>query len=224
MILARLLPKKILSQQARKPSGFIGRVIMSSVFKKGNNDLNVFVQECLALEPAHHVLEIGFGPGVLIHRMAALVPNGRVEGLDFSETMLFAATALNKKLIEAGKVSLSRGDAKQLTHAENSFDRVCAVNILYFWRPPEIYLAEILRVLKPGAHFVLGLRSSEQMDKLPLDQEVFSTYSLDEAVQLMQQVGFSEVQVRERPSAPFTSYCIIGKKSKPRHAANKRQA
>ena len=66
MFLAKLLPRRLLSQQARRPSGFIGRFVMSNIFTKVNHDLNCFVEATLNLQPSNHVLEIGFGPGKLI--------------------------------------------------------------------------------------------------------------------------------------------------------------
>ncbi len=213
MFLAKLLPQNVLSRQARKPSGFIGRFVMSNIFKKGNNDLNCFVEEILELQPSSHVLEIGFGPGKLINKMALITTDGQVEGVDFSETMLAEAIKNNEQHISSNKVKIQKGDCKELNYANNTFDKVCSVNTLYFWNPPEKYLSEIFRVLKPGGHLVLGIRSSEQMNALPLDKNIFNTYSLNDAVNLVSTAGFSDAHVQAREGVPFTSYCVVGTKA-----------
>lgn len=213
MFLAKLLPQKVLSQQARKPSGFIGRYVMANILKKGNNDLNCFVMEALDLQPSNHVLEIGFGPGKLINQMASITINGHIEGVDFSETMLAEALRNNEKHIFENRVRIQKGDCKKLNYANNTFDKVCSVNTLYFWNPPETYLSEIFRVLKPNGHLVLGIRNSDQMNRLPLDKNIFNTYSLNEAVNLISNAGFSNTHVQTKKGTPFTSYCILGTKA-----------
>jgi len=212
MILTRFLPRRVLSQQAKKPSGFIGRFLMSNIFKKGNDELNCFVKETLELESSSHVLEIGFGPGILINKMASVSSGGCIEGLDFSETMFLEAERLNKQYIASNRVKIQKGDAKELNYLDNTFDKVCSVNTLYFWNPPEAYLSEILRVLKPSGRLVLGIRDSEQMKALPLDKNIFNLYSLNQAVDLLSNVGFSDVEVRKKAGAPFASYCVVGLK------------
>ena len=213
MFLAKLLPQRVLSEQARKPSGFIGRFVMSNIFKKGNNDLNCFVEETLNLQPSNHILEIGFGPGKLINKMASITTEGHIEGVDFSETMLAEATNNNEQYISLNRVNIQKGDCRELSYDDNTFDKVCSVNTLYFWNPPEIYLSEIFRVLRSGGQLVLGIRNSEQMNTLPLDKNIFNTYSLNEAINLVSSAGFSDAHAQEKEGVPFTSYCVVGTKA-----------
>jgi ubiquinone/menaquinone biosynthesis C-methylase UbiE len=203
------MPKRVLSLQARKPSGLIGRFLMSSIFKTGNKDINSFALETLALQPFHHVLEIGFGPGNLINNMASITTQGHVEGIDFSDVMLSEAAKHNKKHIASNRVSLQKGDCKKLNFANESFDRVCSVNTIYFWNPPSTYLTEIFRVTKKGGQLVLGIRDKEQMSTLPLDKNIFSTYTLDEIAELLSSIGFSNVRPLEKAGIPFKSYCVV---------------
>ncbi len=167
----------------------------------------------LLLQPANHVLEIGFGPGALINQIASITTEGHVEGVDFSESMLTEATKNNKRYISSNRVKIQKGDSKELNYADETFDKICTVNTLYFWNPPKVHLSEIFRVLKSGGRLVLGLRSSEQMESLPLDKTIFNTYSLNEAVSLISNVGFSDVHIQERDGVPFASYCVVGTKA-----------
>lgn len=210
MFLVKLLPQKVLSLQARRPSGFIGRFLMSSIFKKGNQDINRFVEQTLELEPHHHVLEIGFGPGKLLNSMASVTTQGHIEGIDFSDTMFEEAKKNNQDSIKAGRIHLQKGDCQNMPFPDGIFDRVCAVNTLYFWKPPEPYLAEIHRVLKSGGRLVLGIRVKAQLDELPLDRTIFSAYTLEEVETLLLNAGFSDVYSLEKQDSPLASYCVVG--------------
>ena len=207
------MPQRVLSLQARKPSGLIGRFLMSSIFKKVNKDLNSFVEETLELQPSHHVLEVGFGPGKLLNAIASTTTQGRVEGIDFSDAMLSEATKNNKEHIAANRVRIQKGDCGKLNFANESFDRVCSVNTIYFWNPPDVYLMEIFRVMKSGGQLVLGLRDKEQMSKFLLYKDIFNTYTLNEVVGLLTSIGFSNVRALEKEETRFTSYCVVATKA-----------
>lgn len=56
------------SKQARKPTGIFGRFYMSRVFEKGNVELNALMYETLSIRDNDHILEVGFGTGLLIKK------------------------------------------------------------------------------------------------------------------------------------------------------------
>jgi len=208
----KLLPKKTLSRQARKPSGPIGRYIMTRMFNSGNADLNAFVQELLDIKTNDRVLEIGFGPGKLIAQMAEQIGSGRVEGIDFSAAMLEQASKANRSHIETGKVKLYQGECLVLPFADNSFDKLCAINILYFWKQPERYFREMWRVLKPQGKIVIGFRDAQQMSRLNFNEEIFTTYSQQGVVTLLKDAGFANAYSTDKDGKPFISYCVIATK------------
>lgn len=208
--IVKLLPKKILSAQARKPSGIIGRYIMTKIFISGNADLNALVMEVLELKKNDRILEVGFGPGTLMHEMAHIVIDGCVEGIDFSKTMLKKAGKVNKHHIGNGRVRLHKGECGSLPFDDESFDKVCTSNTLYFWKEPEKYLGEMHRVIKPGGKIVIGFRDGKQLGRMKVREEIFIMYSRDEVVGLLASVGFSGVKVVEREGVPFRSYCAVG--------------
>lgn len=213
MFLVKLIPSRIFSKQARKPTGFIGRYLMGDLFTDSNAALNTFVKETLELCIDDHILEIGFGPGALIHEMADIASNGLVEGVDFSHTMLKQASKLNAQHIANGRVRLHSGECSRLPFADDSFDKVCAVNTLYFWPEPVVYLREILRVIKPGGKLVLGFRDKHQLGQLDLSADVFSVYSTAEVADIVTEAGFSAVQIDEKDDKPWASFCAVGNKA-----------
>ena len=88
-----------LAQQFRQPTGFLGR--LAGFFFRINLEGIEWTINLLAIQPTDHVLEIGFGPGHGIQQAARLAAQGRVAGVDFSETMLKQASRLNAAAIAA---------------------------------------------------------------------------------------------------------------------------
>jgi ubiquinone/menaquinone biosynthesis C-methylase UbiE len=95
------------SKQARKPTGLFGHVVMSIIFNRGNAYINEFVNELMSVQSHDHVLEIGFGTGKLIQKMAQRIIEGHIEGIDISSSMVSIAKRKNKNYIAAGKVNLT---------------------------------------------------------------------------------------------------------------------
>ncbi|MCG8427707.1 MAG: class I SAM-dependent methyltransferase [Chromatiales bacterium] len=182
---------------------------MTTLFNRGNADLNNFVLETLALEGTDRVLEIGFGPGRLISHMAKVIDQGIIEGVDFSQTMLQQAARVNQAAIKAGRVRLHEGECSALPFEDNHFDKLCSVNTLYFWREPNRYLTEMCRVLKPGGKIVIGFRDDEQMRLIDLSDQIFSSYSQQEVVSLLESAGFSKPHIVAKEGEPFISYCAV---------------
>lgn len=54
---------RFFSEQARKPTGLFGKLIMSTIFNIGNAKINRFVYEIMSVKKDDHILEIGFGTG-----------------------------------------------------------------------------------------------------------------------------------------------------------------
>ncbi len=136
MFIVKLIPNKVLSLQARKPSGIIGRYLMTKIFNNINADLNTFIKDILDLQREDRVLEVGFGPGKLINEMADITTEGVVEGIDFSQVMLEQASKVNKQHISKGKVRLQKGECRSLPFNNESFDKLCSSNTLYFGKEP----------------------------------------------------------------------------------------
>lgn len=91
-----------------------------------------------------NVLELACGSGQLSFRLA-----GRVrlwEATDFSENMIVEA----RKKPRSSRLHFSAQDATALLYAPDSFDAVVISNALHIMPHPELALAEIKRVLKPG--------------------------------------------------------------------------
>jgi demethylmenaquinone methyltransferase/2-methoxy-6-polyprenyl-1,4-benzoquinol methylase len=112
----------------------------------------------LAPQPGEHVLEIGFGTGHCLAEIAASVgPEGRVLGIELSDSMLELSGELLRKRGFADRAELVCGDAEKMPFADNTLDGIFTSFTLELFDTPEIpnVLAECLRVLKPGGRLVV---------------------------------------------------------------------
>lgn len=111
------------------------------------------------IKPDHHVLEIGFGPGLGLQAAHKITKNGKgkVYGIDPSFYMVnFASKKLNKA-IEDKKVLLFHGSSTNIPLNTDSVHRVFHCNCYYFWPTMRSVLREIYRVMKPGGIMVTTL-------------------------------------------------------------------
>lgn len=194
----------------RRPSGFVGQLIGNSMAQQhvAENDWTVSL---LKVQPTDTILEVGFGPGIAIQRVAALTTQGHVAGIDFSRTMVAAASRRNKQAMKAGHVSLHYGDVINLPFASQSFDKVFSIHSLYFWPDAQQALKEIQRVLKPGGTLALTILPKEKWPNEGADATLCTVYSADELATVLTRLGFVRIH-SERPPATLSvrEICVIG--------------
>jgi ubiquinone/menaquinone biosynthesis C-methylase UbiE len=119
----------------------------------------------LAVAPGDEVLELGFGPGEGVRALAGLARDGRIWGVDGSETMLAQARARNRAAIARGQVRLALGAFEATGLPDASIDLVLAVNVAYFWTDAPRVLAEIGRVLRPGGRLCVYVSDARAMSR-----------------------------------------------------------
>jgi ubiquinone/menaquinone biosynthesis C-methylase UbiE len=93
------------------------------------------------LDPAS-VLDVGCGEGVVTERLARRLAPAKVLGVDAEEGGLQAEWAARS----APNLSFATGSAYELPFADESFDLVCAIEVLEHLERPRDALAEMRRV------------------------------------------------------------------------------
>ncbi|KAL8617920.1 hypothetical protein ACOMHN_026497 [Nucella lapillus] len=156
--MASKVTDRIARQLSLPTKGLFGWITFH-LLKRKNSGLEKVAAKLSAIEPHHHVLELGFGPGYGIMHAHDYVKDGpgKVYGVELSPYMLEKASALLHKPIQAGKVELVSGDVMNLLYEADTFHRVFHVNCFYFWPCLETSSREILRVVKPGGLMVTAL-------------------------------------------------------------------
>lgn len=200
-----------IAKQLRQPSGWLGRLI-GFVLRINRPGIDWTIG-LLDIRPTDHVLEVGFGSGYGIQQAAALASRGRVAGIDFSETMVRQARARNARVRAGGRVDLAHGDASALLYPDDSFDKVFATNVVYFWQDPMRNLKELRRVMKPGGRLALYVIAREELAEMKITQTgVYTLYSGDELVRLLAQAGFRNARFETKSERLRTGVCAVGEK------------
>ena len=127
--------------------------------------------ERLSVEEGETVLEIGFGPGHCLKRIAESVgKTGKVYGVDISSGMLEITRRRLDKDQLMDRVELYCGDAVNLPYGDNTFDAAFMSFTLELFDTPEIprLLEEVKRVLKPKGRIAVASMSKENGKSLLL--------------------------------------------------------
>lgn len=176
----------LLARQFGRPSGWFGRRVMASLLNTGNRELLDSALAAVAPTPGARVVDVGFGGGYTLRRLAPLVRPATVAGVEISEVMLSALRDDG-----GGEYDLRLADAAALPFPAASFDVVLSVNTIYFWPDPARVLAEGHRVLAPGGRLVLGYRSRAVLRLNPLTWFGFRLHDDGRVVQLLEAAGFA---------------------------------
>lgn len=113
----------------------------------------------LALAPGAAVLEVGCGAGLLA---VALARAGfAVTASDSTTSMLeLAATNAARSGVDVRLVKL---DVHRIDAAAGDFDVVVALGVVPWLHSPEVALAEMARVVRPGGHVVVNADNSARL-------------------------------------------------------------
>ncbi len=121
--------------------------------------------ERLCVQEGETILEIGFGSGYCLKRIAQSVgQTGKAYGIDISSSMLEVTKRRLERAQLIARVELYCGDATKLPYGDNTFDAAFMSFTLELFDTPEIpkVLEEVKRVLRPAGR--LGVVSMSRED------------------------------------------------------------
>jgi SAM-dependent methyltransferase len=174
-----------------RPRGVLGE-LGGKIMAGTNAECGAWVTDLLEIGPDDSVLEVGFGPGVIIQRLSELATTGHVAGIDRSRRMVRQARARNAEAIRGGRVELRCGSVDCLPFADNIFDKALAINSMQVWPDAIAGLREIRRVMKPAGRIALGFTSYSGQPKQGLSETLGAA-------------GFTGTDVVERDSW----FCVL---------------
>lgn len=119
------------------------------------------------IEPTDIVLDAGCGDSPFIRFCGNRGAEVIVVDIDSEKV---SATELGLKNTKARKVTPIVSDCNPIPLASESVDKVIALEVIEHVEDPEVFLAELVRVARPGASFLISApdASSENMQKLGL--------------------------------------------------------
>jgi ubiquinone/menaquinone biosynthesis C-methylase UbiE len=162
-----VLPPAEMARLLGKPEGEAGRVLGERL-NRVNADITAAVYRQLQLKPGERLLEIGFGNGRLLPELLGHADDLSYVGLDIAETMVIEAITFNAELVASGQASFQRSAAEAIPYPDGRFDKVFAVNVIYFWPDPVKALSEMRRVLRStGMSVIAAVKPETDHQPLP---------------------------------------------------------
>lgn len=186
----------------RGPIGHLAGMLMAHM----NHELNQWAISILNIQADDHVLEIGFGPGEGIQQVIKLAHTGFVAGIDISETMLQQAHDRNILAINNKQVELKTGSVAHIPYADQTFNKLLAVNSVQEWPHLENNLLELLRVLKPAGTAVIT--SQPRWIKSNKEAEQFGKT----IITAMANAGFQNTHLATKSMQPILAVSAVGTK------------
>jgi ubiquinone/menaquinone biosynthesis C-methylase UbiE len=200
--------KKLIADQFRKPRGILGHY-SASFMKRSNSHYYGEAIDLLGIRDDDRILEVGCGAGLAIKLMTGQNPVCRIDGLDFSPFMVKKAERNNRDGIRQGRVRIISGDVTEYPVRNESYTKILAVNVIYFWPDLQGILGRLYGMLSPRGRLVLFMSSPERLQKMPLaHDDVFIKYALEEVRSRLLHAGFSRVDHRTVSKQGMNAYYI----------------
>jgi ubiquinone/menaquinone biosynthesis C-methylase UbiE len=200
--------------QVRKPTGPLGRRMLRAM-NLAHSGMTDWGMKHVQIEKNSTILDVGCGGGRTVHRLAALAPEGKVHGIDYSAASVAASRDTNVREIEAGRVEIHLGSVAALPFPDRTFDVVTAVETHYYWPNLPANLREVLRVLKPGGTFALIAETHRNgwlgaLYAVPMMLIRAAHLSDAEHRELLTQAGFTQVSTMHVPGKNWI--CALGRR------------
>jgi ubiquinone/menaquinone biosynthesis C-methylase UbiE len=202
---------KFLARQLGRPSGVWG-LVLAPIWNKRNAALNDVAFQALALSPQDRVLEVGFGGGYLLGRMAQVVTAGFLAGADASPSMVAFCAARYRALVSAGILELQCAPAEALPYPAGHFGKACSVNSLFYWQNASQALAELWRVLAEGGLLVLCFTAKHCLEGREFSRHGVALYETEEVHRLVEAAGFGEIRLTPAADKHREFVCLTGRK------------
>lgn len=151
----------------------------------------------LAVEPRHHVLEVGCGTANYA-RAIARETGAELYGIDPHVAMIENATIDP----DEARVHLREGSAEQIPFPDASFDALFSVDVIHHVENRPAYAAEAFRVLRPDGRLLTATDSAEDIrGRIPLSSHFPETVApelarypaIEEQMAELAAAGFAEI-------------------------------
>lgn len=196
-----------LARQLSRPEGLRGRMVARGL-NRGNGPAITAAVEATGLRAGQVAADLGFGGGLGLQLLLDRVgPDGRVHGVELSDTMLAAARRHHARDVADGRLSLAKGTLQDLPLDDGIVDGLITLNTLYFVDDLPAAFAGIARVLSPTGRAVIGVADPGWMQTQPVVMAAeFRVRPIDELVSGLQAAG---LDVQEEKLDDRRSYRLL---------------
>ena len=136
-------------------NNFFDLLCNSGIQGQGSKYIHEKIEACWESDSAENILEIGAGDGAHFKYVRGVGRNASYTALDIRRPKNPDAEIRVKDGFV--KVSWALGSAEKLPFADESFDRVVSTCLFHHLDDPYAAFQEVLRVLKPGGEFGVGM-------------------------------------------------------------------
>ncbi|RKR07871.1 methyltransferase family protein [Maribacter vaceletii] len=213
-----------IAKQLANPSGKFGIDVAL-----GMNTMNEFISkttyELLKIRDTESVLEIGLGNGKFIKDILNSGNKISYTGIDLSRTMIIEAKKNNSEIIKSSFLDLIVADIEQMPFWEDTFNKICTINTIYFWKNPALALKEVYRVLANNGVFIIAYRPYIEGQTLNFTEYGFKEYKTKDLESLIMHSNFKIIKKTEQIEPPIkfngkthnllSQYFILQKKTNP---------
>jgi len=194
---------KILDATFGHPRGLLGR-LGGMIMARATAERNTWTIALLDIKPDNRILEVGCGPGALIHAIAEQTTETVIIGVDTSSVMLKQAIRRNAGFVQQRRVQLHHASALALPFAAAAFDIVVSANSVQLWSDQLAGIREMRRVLKSDGRIALIM----QPVWVKANDEVKAIGN--ELLKLLSQAGFQSTSLAFKQMKPIGSVCVTG--------------
>jgi ubiquinone/menaquinone biosynthesis C-methylase UbiE len=205
---------QFMARQLGHPSGFVGRWLLGPLWNRRNRALNDAALAALGLRSDERVIEVGFGGGYLLGRIAAIVTRGFIGGVDVSATMVQRGQARYQPLIQAGKMDLKVGSADRLPYPAALFSRAVSVNSIFYWPDAAQASSELSRVLRDDGRVVLCFTDKASLQQRGFARHGLRLYDAEAVQQLLSAAGLQVMRVTQLADRHRTFWLITAQKTR----------
>ena len=198
--------------QTRKPEGFLGKLMLSTM-NSGHAKLADWGLSHLPALSVSAAVDLGCGGGRNVGALLKKYKAAHVTGIDYSALCVEKAKKTNRAMIAAGRCAIKQGDVSDLRLPAASFDLATAFETVYFWPGLERCFAQAAKVLKNGGYFLICNESdgadptSVKFEKIVDGMKNYTPQQIEAALKA---AGFSEVKSDHHPSKPWIA--VLAKK------------
>ena len=203
-----------LTENAVKPTGFWGRLMIRSM-NKGHHNITDWALSYFDVQNGNIVLDIGCGGGRTVNKLCTAVGSGKVYGVDYSELCVKKSLELNRKNVLCRKAVIEQASVSELPFEDNTFDKIIAVETYYFWPDKLNDLKEVLRVLKRGGQLMLVfemLFDEQDPDKWTAVEKRLDIQAVrvEDIQNMLRDAGFINIETYTKEGTSWL--CAVGEK------------